>query len=184
MLIVNYREDWINHFEGIQEKLSGALVDVCVRIEHIGSTAVPGLAAKPIIDIDVIYNEMTDFERIRNGLEAIGYVLKGDQGVAGREAFKRNGGGADEILDIIAHHLYVCRYDCAELHRHILFRDYLRKHETAREFYQNLKREIAQEANDDRKRYASIKEVKARSFINYIVKVARIESSEFGKIDC
>lgn len=175
MLIVAYSAAWINHFAQISEKLSGILAGICVRIEHIGSTAVPGLAAKPIIDIDVVYNETGDFERIKKCLGYYGYNHNGNQGVVGRDVFKRNGKTQDDVLDNIPHHLYVYHCDCAELHRHILFRDYLRQHETARKFYQNLKYEIAREANDDRKRYASLKEVRAREFVDYILDLSRRE---------
>ena len=184
MLIAGYNVAWVTQFEQISEKLSGALAGVCVKIEHIGSTAIPGLAAKPILDIDIVYNEATDFECVKEDLERYGYRHNGNQGVAGRDVFKRTGKTQDDVLDTIPHHLYVCRYDSAELHRHLLFRDYLRKHETARTFYQQLKYELAQEANDDRKRYAASKELKASSFISFIIELARSEFPAFGKIDC
>lgn len=178
MLIIEYNAVWIIHFEKIKEKLLATLLDLSVNIEHVGSTAVPLLAAKPIIDIDIIYHESSDFERIKNNLEAIGYFHNGNQGVDGREVFKRNGNEKDEILDKIVHHLYVCKYDSAELHRHILFRDYLRRHDIARDFYQNLKYEIVKEAKGDRKKYASIKEIKATSFINFIIELSKTEHNQ------
>ncbi len=183
MLISVYNAEWPTHFEKINKKLLNILSGLTVNIEHIGSTAVPGLAAKPIIDIDIIYNESSDFEYIKNKLASVGYFHNGNQNVAGREVFKRNGKIEDEVLDKIAHHLYVCRYDCPELHRHILFRNYLRKYAIAREFYQQLKYEIAKEVNNDRKLYASNKELKANSFINYIVELSKTEHHHFGKIE-
>jgi GrpB-like predicted nucleotidyltransferase (UPF0157 family) len=182
LLIIEYNEAWVNDFEKIKEKLLDALIGAEVTVEHIGSTSVPGLAAKPIIDIDIIYNESSLFEHIKNKLESYGYYHNGNQGVEGREVFKRNGSVHDEILDKKAHHLYVCQYDCPELQRHILFRDYLRKHSIAREFYMNLKYEIAREAKGDRKVYADIKELKASSFINYIITSAKTEQDRSGKI--
>jgi GrpB-like predicted nucleotidyltransferase (UPF0157 family) len=182
LLLIEYNPEWITHFDAIKGKLSNALIGCCVRIEHVGSTAIPGLSAKPIIDMDIIYNDAAEFEHIKSGLQSVGYYHNGNQGLQGREVFKRNGGGEDEILDTIKHHLYVCRYDCPELHRHILFRDYLQKHDIARKFYSDLKYEVDKEANDDRKVYAAIKEVKAYSFINYIVKLARAEHDGFSKV--
>ncbi len=158
------------------------MIDSSVRIEHIGSTSVPGLAAKPIIDIDIIYKETSEFEYIKNRLESFGYYHNGNQDVEGREVFKRNGKTEDEILDKTAHHVYVCKYNCPELHRHILFRDYLKKHDVSRDFYSNLKYEIAAEAKNDGKVYAAVKEVKASPFINYIIESARIEHDTLGKI--
>ncbi len=174
MVIEKYNPEWINQFEKIKEKLSQSLIGIDVNIEHIGSTSVPKLAAKPIIDIDVIYYQVTDFERIKNNLESFGYYHNGNQDIEGREVFKRNAKQDDEILDKVSHHLYVCKNDCEELHRHILSRDYLRKNEIAREFYQNLKYQITEEANQDRKLYANLKQLKANSFINFIIELSRI----------
>ena len=173
MVIVKYNPEWVNHFENIKEKLSKALIEIDVNIEHVGSTSVPKLAAKSIIDIDIIYYQVSDFERIKNNLESFGYYHNGNQGIEGREVFKRNGKQDDEILDKISHHLYVCKNDCEELHRHILSRDYLRKNEIAREFYENLKYQIAEEANQDRKLYANLKQLKANSLINFIIELSR-----------
>ena len=176
MLIENYNPEWVNQFEKIKEKLLIGLVGIDINIEHVGSTSVPNLAAKPIIDIDIVYYESTDFETIKKNLEGLEYFHNGNQDVEGREVFKRTGKNESEVLDKIPHHLYVCRYDCEELQRHLLFRDYLRKFEVARNFYQNLKYKIAEETHNDRKQYAKIKELKANSFINYIVELAKLEN--------
>ena len=177
MVLAQYNSEWINHFEKIKEKLSQFLGEINVTIEHIGSTSVPQLAAKPIIDVDIIYYQVFDFERVKNNLETFGYCHHGNQGVEGREVFKRKTNQEDQILDKIAHHLYVCKNDCEELHRHILFRDLLRKNEIAKNFYQNLKFKIANEANQDRKLYANLKEIKASYFINYVIELSRSRKS-------
>jgi GrpB-like predicted nucleotidyltransferase (UPF0157 family) len=174
MLIQEYNPEWIIQFEKIQAKLSDALKNINVNIEHIGSTSVPNLAAKPIIDVDIIYYQTADFQVIKWFLESLGYYHNGNQDVEDREVFKRNGVGEDEILDKITHHLYVCKYDCWELQRHISFRDYLRKHEIARNFYQNLKYKIAEEVNHDKKSYANMKEMKTNSFIDYVIELSKI----------
>jgi GrpB-like predicted nucleotidyltransferase (UPF0157 family) len=175
MLIVAYQSDWAKQFEQIKEKLNLAVQGLSVRIEHIGSTAVEGLAAKPIIDIDLIYTQNDDFEPVKANLARIGYQHGGDQGIEGREVFKRIAQEQDAVLDKIPHHLYVGKFDSTEIQRHLLFRDYLRKHAEARHFYMNLKYEIAQEAQQDRKIYAQIKEIKARSFINYLIELAKLD---------
>ena len=173
MLIVEYNPEWINQFEKIKQKLSQFLLGIDVNIEHVGSTSVPQLDAKPIIDIDIIYYQVADFECIKGNLESFGYYHNGNQGIEGREVFKRNAKLDDEVLDKISHHLYVCKNDSDELHRHILSRDYLRKNEIAREFYENLKYQIAEEANQDRKLYAQLKQLKANSFVNFIIELSR-----------
>jgi GrpB-like predicted nucleotidyltransferase (UPF0157 family) len=172
MLIIKYNPDWSNQFEKIKEKVSQSLLGIEINIVHVGSTSVPNLDAKPIIDIDIIYKEVSDFQDIKKSLESLGYFHNGNQDVEGREVFKRNGKIEDEVLDKITHHLYVCKHDCWELQRHILFRDYLRKNEIARNFYQNLKYQIAEETNQDKKLYANIKEMRANSFIDYVIELS------------
>lgn len=177
MLIQEYQERWKEDFHSIKTVVSEALDNYNVTIEHIGSTAVTQLAAKPIIDIDVVYAKSDEFEAIKAGLERGGYVHKGNQGISQREVFKRHSAAkAHPILDSIAHHLYVCPIDSKELQRHILFRDYLIKHEAARVQYQALKYTIADEVSQDRKKYAHVKEVKLRTFVEAIIAKAQEEN--------
>lgn len=137
-----------------------------VQVEHVGSTAVKGLAAKPIIDIDIIYDKKSSFEEIGKHLELLGYTHVGDQGIKGREVFKRQKSFQNhEVLDSIQHHLYVCHFDNVELRKHLAFRDHLRANEDARNKYEYLKFVIAQKANHDRKTYAKLKEELASDFI-------------------
>jgi GrpB-like predicted nucleotidyltransferase (UPF0157 family) len=174
MLIQTYQKSWVDDFDAIKNTLSEALADLDIAIEHVGSTAVPNLAAKPIIDVDIIFKKTIDFEGVKAGLEKIGYSHVGNQGIANREVFKRQETATPHpILDAITHHLYVCPMDSAELERHLLFRDYLRAHESARIFYQNLKIETAEAAQQDRKRYAQLKEKNARDFIDGILEKAK-----------
>ncbi len=166
MLIVEYQHSWQNSFEDIQDILVKQLSGIRVSIEHIGRTAVKDLAAKPIIDIDLIYYEQESFKLITVGLEKIGNFHNGDQGIKGRAVFKRQQEGPKHpVLDRISHHLYVCHNTNEELKRHLIFRDFLRQDERWRRQYQELKYTIAQQANEDRKVYANLKQTMARSFI-------------------
>jgi len=170
MLLQPYKPIWAVHFTQISEILFTALNGLAVRIEHIGSTAVPLLAAKPIIDIDIVLEGEATFEEVKDRLESISYYHNGNQGIADREVFKRLVGATpNATLDGIAHHLYVCPADSAELQRHLLFRNYLRSNEAARIAYQNLKQSIAHKAQQNRKLYAALKEAEARGFIEEIV---------------
>lgn len=177
MLIQKYDSLWVQNFESLKNEIQKALFDIEIEIEHIGSTSVVGLAAKPIIDIDIIYFNHFDFEKIKTGLSNIGYFHNGDQGIPQREAFKRK-----ELLekhpvfDQLKHHLYVCPIDSEELQRHILFRDFLRKNEWARTEYENLKLELAKEVNHDRKKYAALKEIRAKKWIQSIIDLAKKEN--------
>jgi GrpB-like predicted nucleotidyltransferase (UPF0157 family) len=174
MLIQKYNPSWITDFNNIKNVITEALTNLNVHIEHIGSTSIPNLAAKPIIDIDIIFDTPKDFETIKSRLEKIGYYHNGNQGIPNRDVFKRDKSDAKhEILDLITHHLYVCPSDSAELQRHLLFRDYLKSNEEARIQYQNLKYALAEEANQDRKKYAALKEEKGNAFINAIIALAK-----------
>ena len=125
--------------------------------------------SKPIIDIDIIYYKKIDFEEIKLGLEKIGYYHNSNQGIEDREVFKRNDKLTNEILDTIKHHLYVCPIDSVALERHILSRNFLRKNEWARIKYQQMKYELAEKANQDRKVYAALKELNVNDFIDSII---------------
>lgn len=173
MLIQEYKETWVEDFKAIKSVFNDAFTNLNISIEHIGSTSVPKLAAKPIIDIDIVYGNDMSFETIKRGLEKIGYYHNGNQGIINREVFKRkNWWSKHQILDKITHHLYACPVDSEELQRHITLRNYLIANETARTEYQKLKYEIAEAANQDKKQYAALKEVKARAFINNIIEKA------------
>ncbi len=174
MVIQKYTEGWINDFNEIQKALLVAFFELKISIEHIGSTSVPGLAAKPIIDIDLVYNPDVSFDQIKIRLEKIGYYHNGNQGIPGREVFKRSKTTAYHlVLDCIVHHLYVCPVGSKELENHILFRDFLIANVEARVQYQHLKYDLADEVKQDRKKYAALKEEKAKEFINGIIEKAK-----------
>ena len=175
MLIQAYQTSWVEDFNKIKTVLEKAIHPLLVSIEHVGSTAVPHLAAKPIIDIDIVYGEDTAFEDIKIGLEKLGYFHNGNQGIPRREVFKRSKMSIlHPILDDIVHHLYVCLSDSEALQRHILLRDYLMENENARVEYQNIKYAVAEEVNQDKKQYAALKEVKTKDFIDGIIEKAKI----------
>ncbi|NUO01421.1 MAG: GrpB family protein [Saprospiraceae bacterium] len=170
MLIQKYQEHWENDFDKIKEVLSEHIFQNGIQIEHIGSTSIKNLSAKPIIDIDIAYNNPGLFEEIKTGLEKLGYYHNGNQGIEGREVFKREKKkDIHLVLDSISHHLYVCHITCEELHRHLNFRNYLRNHEKARKEYEKLKYEIAEKANQDKKEYAKLKEIMAKDFVASIL---------------
>ncbi len=171
MVVVDYDPAWPANFEAIRTRLAQSL-SAAFRIEHVGSTSVPGLRAKPIIDIDIEIPSPSDLPGIKAELEALGYLHAGDQGIPGREAFKRLSCG-DPILDRIPHHLYVCALDSPEYRRRILFRDYLRDHEDARLEYASIKRAIlAEHGQDNRAAYVEAKETEYSWFFRKVLKLA------------
>ena len=112
---------WIAEFQKLRAMLMGFIGDLVLDIEHVGSTSVAGLAAKPIIDIDVVMESYDVFPAIVERLAREGFEHVGDLGIAGREAFKRT--FEDGFM---AYHLYVCPKDGKEYRQHIALRDYLR----------------------------------------------------------
>lgn len=147
--IAEYDPAWPEQFRRLARRAADALGEIVLAIEHVGSTAVPGLAAKPVVDLDVVVRR-EDVSRAIDRLAAIGYAHRGARGVPGREAFRPPPGEAK-------HHLYVCVPESPRLRDHLLFRDYLRAHpETARE-YAALKRALADSHRDDRDAYQDAK---------------------------
>ena len=138
VVVLPYDEAWADRFAEIKTEIEAALGELVFRIEHVGSTAVPGLSAKPIIDLDVVIRDSSAFHAAAAALEAIGYQHEGDLGIAGREAFRYD--GKDHLQK---HHLYVCAQGSAELKRHLAFRDYLRTHPEAVREYSRVKEEGA-----------------------------------------
>lgn len=138
IVVVPYDEKWKLHFEEIAGELRVALGELALSIEHVGSTSVPGLAAKPIIDIDVVIEDNSKLQAVIGALAKIGYQYEGNLGIPGREAF-----GYEEKTHLMEHHLYVCPKDSSELRRHLSFRDYLRGHPEAVQEYSRIKEEAA-----------------------------------------
>lgn len=175
MVVVEYVKEWPQDFLKIKTELQKAIT-VMSNIQHVGSTSIPGMKAKPIIDIDVGLENWSDFEAVKRALAEIGYEYEGDRGIKGREAFCRNGKVQNKILDNIDHHLYVCSVDNEEYKRHILFRDYLRNHDEARDRYNQIKEEIlAKVGPENRSGYVQMKEDEYRVFFEGIIEKANKE---------
>ena len=152
VVVLPYDEQWKQDFLKIKAELASALGKLAIGIEHVGSTSVQGLSAKPIIDIDVVIKDYAMLNAVVSALVEIGYQHEGDLGIVGREAFKYDG---KEHLK--KHHLYVCPEDSPELRRHIAFRDFLRAHPEAVREYSRIKEEGAKQYPNDIERYIEYK---------------------------
>ena len=146
VIVADYDPLWEQTFAILRDRLAARLGDLAVAIEHVGSTAVPGLAAKPIVDIDVVLRTETDLPAAAVALAKLGYEFIGDLGIAGREAFRAPAGDPQ-------HNLYVCAAGAIELQRHLTFRDALRADPALANEYAELKRELAERYRDDRDTY-------------------------------
>jgi GrpB-like predicted nucleotidyltransferase (UPF0157 family) len=148
--IADYDPRWPDIFAALRARTADALGSLVQRIEHVGSTAVPGLPAKPIIDLDVVIATWSDLPATIERLQPLGYHHEGDLGVPGREAFTTP-------PDTPPHHLYVCTTDSPQLARHLAFRDHLRTHPDAARAYAALKRSLARRFGADRGAYTEAK---------------------------
>ncbi|MFZ5967087.1 MAG: GrpB family protein [Bacillota bacterium] len=152
VIVIPYDPKWKNEFQKIRSYLEKALGNSILAIEHVGSTSVEGLSAKPIIDIDVIIESYDKFEDVKSHLKDLGYYHEGDLDIKDREAFAYN-----EKHEFMTHHLYVCPRNSEELKRHIVFRDYLRAHKEDREKYSAIKLQAAIKYPTDIDRYIEAK---------------------------
>jgi GrpB-like predicted nucleotidyltransferase (UPF0157 family) len=146
--ITPYSEDWPRQFTLVAADLHQALVDVSViSIEHVGSTAVPGLAAKPILDIDVVVKREHRQAAI-DALVASGYVHRGSLGAQDREAFRAPD-------DTPQRHVYVCVDGTLHVRNHLAVRTVLRNRPDLRDAYAAVKMELAQDPTIDIGTYIS-----------------------------
>jgi GrpB-like predicted nucleotidyltransferase (UPF0157 family) len=159
--IVPYNPDWADTFSRLRDLVAPALGHIALTMEHVGSTSVSGLVAKPIIDIDVVVASIENVPTAVERLESLGYRHEGDLGIPGREAFRAPGGLPD-------HHLYVCSADTPELRKHSMFRDYRRSHPDEAKAYGELKMALADLFTHDREAYTESKS----AFVNSRLKQA------------
>ena len=152
VVVLPYDKAWKSAFEEIKAEIEGAVGDLIIGIEHVGSTSVEGMSAKPCIDLDVVIKNYSVFDAVVRRLEAIGYVHEGDLGIKDREAFKYS-----NKPHLLTHHLYVCPQDSEELHRHVTFRDFLRGDPEAVKKYSEVKETAAKLFPDDIDRYIEYK---------------------------
>ena len=144
VVVLPYDVSWQSAFEKIKDEIEEVIGDLIIGIEHVGSTSVEGMSAKPCIDIDVIITDYSAFSTVVDGLKTIGYIHEGDLGIKDREAFKYSG---KEHLQM--HHLYVCPKYSEELHRHITFRNFLRSNPEAVKKYSLIKEKAAELFTDN-----------------------------------
>lgn len=140
--VVDYDPAWPGIFEQVRAYVWPAVKDVALNVEHVGSTAVSGLRAKPVIDACIVVAAKRDVPVCIERLASIGYVHRGDLGVPEREAFRPPGG-------LPRHHLYLSPRDSLSLKNHLGFRDYLRSHPDAAREYGALKASLARRFPED-----------------------------------
>jgi len=140
--VVPYNPVWEEWFAELKKIIWPHISDVTIDFVHIGSTSIPGMSAKPIIDIDIVIDSLDDFEEIKSRLIKIGYHHQGNLGIEGREAF----GLLDESR--YAHHLYVCAINSTAYKNHVLLKKHLIENPDAFRRYEDLKIRRAESGMD------------------------------------
>ncbi|WP_354680653.1 GrpB family protein (plasmid) [Macrococcoides caseolyticum] len=138
--IAPYNPTWTNMFKNEAQALTGVLSAEIISIDHIGSTSVPNLYAKPIIDILITVKDISKLDNYNNMLAEMGYEAMGENGISGRRYFQK---GRDDRT----HHLHVYEKGNQHVHRHLAFKDYLINHPNEVEDYGQLKLKLTNDNN-------------------------------------
>jgi GrpB-like predicted nucleotidyltransferase (UPF0157 family) len=146
-VVVAYDPGWPGLFRELRDRVDAVLAGVAHVTEHVGSTAVPGLDAKPVIDLDVVVPDGAAVASAIGALAAAGWRHQGDLGVTGREAFR-------PPADAVYHHLYVVVAGSQPHRDHVDLRDFLRVHPGQAARYGKLKRRLAGLLATDRRAYS------------------------------
>lgn len=141
--VVDHNHNWSNDYQKEERSIRDILQEELVNSFHIGSTSVPGLKAKPIIDILLVVNDIHKLDSFSKQFQEIGYEVKGEFGIIGRRYFRKGG-------DHRTHQIHAFQYNnIKEIERHLAFRDYLREHPEVCRQYGDLKSQLAKQYPND-----------------------------------
>ena len=149
--VVEYNPSWPELFEVESKWIKQALGGNCVEIYHIGSTSVPGLSAKPIIDMLPVVRDIREVDKATEAMESLGYEAKGEYGIAFRRYFQKG-------KNIRTHNVHVYQEGDSEISRYLKFRDWMRSHTSDAENYGKLKLELAKKFPHDILQYCNGKD--------------------------
>lgn len=162
--VVPYKQEWQERFESESVKLKKVFGEEVITIHHIGSTAISGMPAKPIIDILLEVKDTEMVDKLNEKMEQIGYKVRGENGIVGRRYFQKEESG------IRTYHVHVFQNGSLEIEKHLNFRDYLRSHPKVAQTYGKLKEELAEKYPEDIESYMQGK----NNFIQEIDRKAKI----------
>jgi GrpB-like predicted nucleotidyltransferase (UPF0157 family) len=149
--VVDHDPEWPRRFAEEAARVKAALGDTLVRLHHVGSTSVPGLAAKPIIDMLAEVTSVRELDASAGALEALGYEGLGEYGIPGRRYFRKGG-------DRRTHQIHAFRHGGPEVRRHLALPAYLRAHPEEACRYAALKRQLAARFPEDIEGYMNGKD--------------------------
>lgn len=150
--VVDYNLNWSSDYQKEEHSIKTILQEELVKSFHIGSTSVPGLKAKPIIDILLVVNDIHKLDSFSKQFQDIGYEVMGEFGIAGRRYFRKGGNHR-------THQIHAFQYNkIEEIERHLAFRDYLRVHPEVCRQYGELKSQLAEVYPNDIEGYGDGKD--------------------------
>lgn len=138
--VVPHDPQWRDAFEAEAKPVAAALGGNVVAVHHIGSTAIPNIYAKPVIDLLVEVRDITEVDEQSSAMKSLGYEVMGEYGIPGRRYFRK-----DNREGIRTHHVHAFEAGSAEAGRHLAFRDYMIAHHVDAQRYSELKRKLAEE---------------------------------------
>lgn len=159
--VVDYDPQWAETYRAESSAIQSTLKGLEIRVHHIGSTSVPGLMAKPIIDILIEATDVTELDAYDDAMKAIGYLARGEFGIPGRRFYLRG-------LYNRTHHIHAFNFGTPDVIRHLAFRDYLIAHKDVAAEYAALKSSLAAACNNDNDVYCDGK----ADFVQYHEKKA------------
>jgi GrpB-like predicted nucleotidyltransferase (UPF0157 family) len=182
IVVADYSPEWPRIFEDLKRVYVVSLGNLISEIHHVGSTSIPGLAAKPVIDIDLVIENRSILTEVISRLAPLGYEHRGNLGIPDREAFGRVSeqvplDGSGRIW--LKHNLYCCHRGCVPLRNHLALRDYLRTNTEKALEYGELKKRNALEAAGDIDQYIELK----TSFILGILQEMGFDRDDLRRVD-
>lgn len=164
IVVVPYDEKWPEIFKAESFLIKTLLGDVAKDVHHIGSTSVPGLSAKPVIDILLEVFDINQLDKCSAVMFDAGYIARGENGIAGRRYFIKGG-------DQRSHQVHAFSVGDTQILRHLAFRDYLRKNSDIARDYSEIKCAAALLCENDAHRYSAFK----TNFIEHHLQLALID---------
>jgi GrpB-like predicted nucleotidyltransferase (UPF0157 family) len=166
--LVGPTQEWAEMFAEIRTRLAAALGSTALRIEHVGSTSIPGIAAKPVIDVEISVADIEDEAAFVPQIEALGWVLRSRE--QGHRYFRDPAGTPRRVQ------VHVCQVGSKWEREHLLFRDYLRTHPERARAYEDLKRAASKRYETNRLAYTEAK----GPFIEETLSLAEAWAAETG----
>ena len=167
VLMESYDPDWTRQFAREAALILSVLGGTAIDVHHIGSTAIPGIYAKPVLDLLLVVQSVDTLDNKQSAIEALGYEARGEYGIPGRRFYRRDNADGDRT-----HQVHAFETGSPQIARHLAFRDYIIAHPDAAEAYSDLKRELAAKHPNDIEAYmdgkdAFIQEIDRRAAAQY-----------------